>query len=170
MGKNIFVTNSPLIRLANEIDTKYNTDQGRFLLVTYLFMGSNEDIKDKEKLFRWIDSVIGMVQEVINNEKDYDHESFAKVLTALGHKVSNNMEDFKRRMCYEHAELKERLTKLNAALGKDDFREKVGDYQYKLMVEQAQGMDKYLKALEARMMDMGILEMPDPANVKTQQG
>lgn len=66
------------------------------------------------------------------------------------------MEDFKKRMCDEHAELKERLIKLNAALGKDGFREKVGDYQYKLMVEQAQGMEKYLKALEARMKDMGI--------------
>ena len=66
------------------------------------------------------------------------------------------MEDFKKRMCDEHAELKERLTKLNAALGKDGFREKIGDYQYKLMVEQAQGMEKYLKALEARMRDMDI--------------
>ncbi len=66
------------------------------------------------------------------------------------------MEDFKKRMCDEHTELKERLTKLNAALGKDGFREKVGDYQYKLMVEQAQGMEKYLKALEARMKDMDI--------------
>lgn len=66
------------------------------------------------------------------------------------------MEDFKKRMCDEHAELKERLTKLNSALGKDGFREKVGDYQYKLMVEQAQGMEKYLKALKARMKDMGI--------------
>ena len=79
------------------------------------------------------------------------------------------MEDFKKRMRDEHAELKERLTKLNAALGKDDFREKVGDYQYKLMVEQAQGMEKYLKALEARMKDMGILEVPNPENEKTQQ-
>ena len=79
------------------------------------------------------------------------------------------MEDFKKRMCDEHAELKERLTKSNAALGKDDFREKVGDYQYKLMVEQAQGMEKYLKALEARMKDMGILEVPNPENEKTQQ-
>lgn len=66
------------------------------------------------------------------------------------------MEDFKKRMCDEHEELKDRLTKLNTALGKDGFREKVGDYQYKLMVEQAQGMEKYLKALEARMKDMGI--------------
>lgn len=66
------------------------------------------------------------------------------------------MEDFKKRMCEEHAELKERLTKLNAALGKDGFREKVGDYQYKLMKEQALGMEKYLKALEARMKAMEI--------------
>ena len=66
------------------------------------------------------------------------------------------MENFKKRMCDEHAELKERLTKLNAAFGENGFREKVGDYQYKLMVEQAQGMDKYLKALEARMVDMSI--------------
>lgn len=66
------------------------------------------------------------------------------------------MEDFQKRMLDEHAELKERLTKLNAALGKDGFREKVGDYQYKLMVEQAQSMEKYLKALEARMKDMDI--------------
>ena len=61
------------------------------------------------------------------------------------------MENFKVRMYKEHAELKERLTKLNAALGKDGFREKVGDYQYKLMTEQAQGMKAYLSALEVRM-------------------
>lgn len=66
------------------------------------------------------------------------------------------MEEFQKRMCDEHAELKEHFTKLNAALGKDGFHEKVGDYQYKLMVGQAQGMNKYLKALEARMKDMGI--------------
>lgn len=66
------------------------------------------------------------------------------------------MEDFKKRMCDEHAELKKRFTKLNAALCKDGFREKVGDCQYKLMIEQVQGMEKYLKALEARMKDMDI--------------
>lgn len=66
------------------------------------------------------------------------------------------MEDFKKRMCDEHTELIERLIKLNAALSKEGFREKVGDYQYELMLLQLQGMDKYLGALEDRMKNMGI--------------
>ena len=66
------------------------------------------------------------------------------------------MEDFQKRMLNEYSELKDRWTKLNVALAKDGFREKVGDYQYKLMKEQAQGMEKYLKALTARMKDMNI--------------
>ena len=66
------------------------------------------------------------------------------------------MEDYQKRMLDEYSELKDRWTKLNAALAKDGFREKVGDYQYKLMKEQAQGMEKYLKALTARMKDMNI--------------
>lgn len=66
------------------------------------------------------------------------------------------MEEYQKRMLDEHRELRERLTKLNAALGKDGFREKVGDYQYKLMKEQAQGMEKYFVAWTARMKDMGI--------------
>ena len=51
------------------------------------------------------------------------------------------MKDYQKRMLDEHSELKDRLTKLNAALAKDGFREKVGDYQFKLMREQAQGME-----------------------------
>ena len=43
------------------------------------------------------------------------------------------MEDFQKRMLNEHSELSERMHKLEAALAKDGFREKVGDYQYKLM-------------------------------------
>ena len=66
------------------------------------------------------------------------------------------MEDYQKRMLDEHSELKDRWTKLNAALAKDGFREKVGDYQYKLRKEQAQGMEMYLKALTARMKDMNI--------------
>ena len=66
------------------------------------------------------------------------------------------MEEFQKRMCEEYKELADRLTKLQTALGKDGFREKVGDYQYKLMKEQAQGMEMYLKALTARMKDMDI--------------
>ena len=66
------------------------------------------------------------------------------------------MEDFKERMCQEHSELSDRLGKLNVALCKDGFREKVGDYQFKLMKEQALGMDKYHLALTARLIDMGL--------------
>lgn len=68
------------------------------------------------------------------------------------------MEDFKKRMLDEHCELSERMHKLEAALAKDGFREKVGDYQYKLMQEQAQGMEMYYKALTARMNDMGLIK------------
>ena len=66
------------------------------------------------------------------------------------------MEDFKERMCKEHSELSDRLGKLNVALCKDGFREKVGDYQFKLMKEQALGMEKYYLALTARLVDMGL--------------
>ena len=66
------------------------------------------------------------------------------------------MEDFKERMCQEHSELSDRLGKLNVALCKDGFREKVGDYQFKLMKEQALGMEKYYLALTARLVDMGL--------------
>ncbi len=67
------------------------------------------------------------------------------------------MEDFQKRMLDEHSELKDRWTKLNAALAKDGFREKVGDYQFKLMKEQSLGMEKYYIALNARLTDMGLL-------------
>ena len=67
------------------------------------------------------------------------------------------MEDYQKRMLDEHSGLKDRLAKLNAALAKDGFREKVGDYQFKLMKEQALGMQKYFIALTARLNDMGLL-------------
>lgn len=67
------------------------------------------------------------------------------------------MKDFQKRMLNEHSKLKNRLTKLNAALAKDGFREKVGDYQFKLMKEQSLGMKKYYLALTARLTDMGLL-------------
>lgn len=45
------------------------------------------------------------------------------------------MEDYQKRMLDEHDELVERLSKLNAALKKEGFLQKVGEYQYKLMVK-----------------------------------
>lgn len=65
-------------------------------------------------------------------------------------------EDFEDRLCIEYDELYDRLTKLKVALNKDGFREKVGDFQYKLMKEQVLGMEKYYNALKSRMQDMGI--------------
>lgn len=66
------------------------------------------------------------------------------------------MKDYQKRMLNEHSELSERMHKLETVLAKDGFREKVGDYQYKLMKEQVQGMKMYYKALTSRMADMGI--------------
>lgn len=66
------------------------------------------------------------------------------------------MEDFQKRMCEEHDELVERLGKLNAALKKEGFLQKVGVVQFTLMTKQKLGMTSYLEALEDRMRDMGI--------------
>ena len=68
------------------------------------------------------------------------------------------MEDYQKRMLDEHCELSERMHKLEAALVKEGFREKVGDYQYQLMKEQAQGMEMYFKALTARILDMDLIK------------
>lgn len=66
------------------------------------------------------------------------------------------MEDFQKRMCEEHDELVDRLSKLNTVLKKDGLLQKVGECQYKLMVKQSVGMTTYLEALESRMTDMNI--------------
>ena len=66
------------------------------------------------------------------------------------------MEDFQKRMLDEHIQLVERLSKLNAALEKDGFLQKVGITQFALMTKQKLGMTSYLEALEDRMRDMGI--------------
>ena len=66
------------------------------------------------------------------------------------------MEDFQKRMLDEHIQLVERLSKLNAALEKDGFLQKVGINQFTLMTKQKLGMTSYLEALEDRMRDMGI--------------
>ena len=66
------------------------------------------------------------------------------------------MEDFQKRMCEEHDQLVERLGKLNAALKKEGFLQKVGITQFTLMTKQKLGMTSYLEALEDRMRDMGI--------------
>ena len=66
------------------------------------------------------------------------------------------MEDFQKRMLDEHIKLVERLSKLNTALKKDGFLQKVGIVQFTIMNKQKLGMTSYLEALEDRMRDMGI--------------
>ena len=66
------------------------------------------------------------------------------------------MEDFQKRMLDEHIQLVGRLSKLNAALEKDGFLQKVGITQFTLMTKQKLGMTSYLEALEDRMRYMGI--------------
>lgn len=66
------------------------------------------------------------------------------------------MEEYQKRMLDQHSPLVERLSKLNAALEKEGFLQKVGIVQFTLMTKQKLGMTSYLEALEDRMRDMGI--------------
>ena len=70
--------------------------------------------------------------------------------------MANNIEDFQKRMLEEHSQLAERLGKLDAALKKDGFLQKVGEKQFILILKQRIGMISYLEALEDRMKDMNI--------------
>ena len=60
---------------------------------------------------------------------------------------------FMDRLRIEYNELNDKLGKLNTDLQKDGFREKVGDYQYQLMIQQKVGMGIYLSSLEARIIN-----------------
>ena len=73
-------------------------------------------------------------------------------------KAYKPFEDFKDRLHVELDELEDRLTKLNVALGKDGFREKVGDYQFKLMKEQALGMQKILYCFDCSFERYGFVK------------
>lgn len=50
----------------------------------------------------------------------------------------------------------DRLGKLNIALNKDGFKEKVGEKQYNLMCAQDRAMTGYWNILRDRMADLGI--------------
>lgn len=66
------------------------------------------------------------------------------------------MEVFQFRLLNERNELKERLAKLNKALLTNNFRLKVGQRQYNLMIKQCRHMKGYLSTLEERIKDLGI--------------
>lgn len=66
------------------------------------------------------------------------------------------MEVFQFRLLNERNELKERLAKLEKALLTNNFRQKVGQRQYNLMIKQCRHMKGYLSTLEERIKDLGI--------------
>lgn len=46
---------TPMMQLAEEVNKKYDTDAGKMLLCTYLFMVSSEEVKDKQAFFDWVE-------------------------------------------------------------------------------------------------------------------
>lgn len=63
---------------------------------------------------------------------------------------------FESRMIEEYKQLGDRLGKLNTALNKDGFKEKVGEKQYNLMCLQDKAMTSYWNTLRDRIIDLGI--------------
>lgn len=69
---------------------------------------------------------------------------------------NNSNSTFESRMIEEYKQLGDRLGKLNTALNKDGFKEKVGEKQYNLMCIQDKAMTEYWNTLRERMLDLGI--------------
>lgn len=63
---------------------------------------------------------------------------------------------FESRLIDEYKQLGDRLGKLNTALNRDGFKEKVGEKQYNLMCLQNDAMANYWNALRDRIDDLGI--------------
>lgn len=93
-------------------------------------------------------------QEIDGKHYCPDCYEYSEELDEYVPKSKETLEQLKKRMLDEHHELEDRLTKLNAALLKDGFREKVGDYQYFMMKRQVLAMEMYYKILAARLNDL----------------
>ena len=63
---------------------------------------------------------------------------------------------FKSRIIEEYMQLGDKLGKLNTALNKDGFKEKVGEKQYNIMCAQDKAMTEYWNILKDRKTDLGI--------------
>ena len=70
------------------------------------------------------------------------------------HKETNST--FESRMIEEYNQLGDKLGKLNTALNKDGFKEKVGEKQYNMMCLQDRAMTDYWNILGDRIKDLGI--------------
>ena len=76
---------TPLMRLAEEVNEKYNTDAGKMLIVTYLFMVSKTHIYDEKKFWSWCEELFNhakcdAVKELAENyaKKDWLHGGLDK--------------------------------------------------------------------------------------------
>ena len=76
---------TPMMQLAEEVNKKYDTDAGKMLLCTYLFMVSSEEVKDKQAFFDWVEELsksckCDAVREYvkINGKADWLHGGFQK--------------------------------------------------------------------------------------------
>lgn len=76
---------TPMMQLAEEVNKKYDTDAGKMLLCTYLFMVSSEEVKDKQAFFDWVEelsksSKYDAVREYveIKDKADWLHGGFCK--------------------------------------------------------------------------------------------
>lgn len=63
---------------------------------------------------------------------------------------------FESGMIEEYNQLKDRLFKLDIALNREGFKEKVGEKQYYLMIAQHKLMSEYCDVLRIRMENLGI--------------
>ena len=63
---------------------------------------------------------------------------------------------FKSRIIEEYKQLGDRLSKLNTAINKEDFKEKVEEKQYNLICAQNRAMTEYWNILRDRIIDLGI--------------
>lgn len=73
---------TPMMQLAEEVNKKYDTDAGKMLLCTYLFMVSSEEIKDKQAFFDWV--------EELNKSCKCESVSYVKSLILSGMRKREN--------------------------------------------------------------------------------
>ena len=69
------------------------------------------------------------------------------------------MKDFEKRLIEEYCELRERVHKLQAAIDKgDEFKQTVGEEQYRMLCDQLHVMEPYMVILSKRINKLGLDE------------
>ena len=69
------------------------------------------------------------------------------------------MKDFEKRLIEEYCELRERTNKLHSAIDKgDEFKQTVGEEQFKMLSDQLNAMETYKSILSKRINDLGLDE------------